>query len=62
VIGVTSDHRSGSHRQRETVTDGHSPEGRQMTGKQTGGPAGSYTLSFAAGSDPTTHTAQFVVP
>jgi Big-like domain-containing protein len=27
-----------------------------------GYPAGSYTLSFAAGTDPTTHTAQFVVP
>jgi hypothetical protein len=27
-----------------------------------GYPAGSYTLSLAAGSDPTTHTAQFVVP
>jgi hypothetical protein len=27
-----------------------------------GYPAGSYTVSFAAGSDPTTHTAQFVVP
>ena len=27
-----------------------------------GYPAGSYTLSFAAGSDPTIHTAQFVVP
>ena len=25
-------------------------------------PAGSYTVSFAAGNDPTTHTAQFVVP
>jgi hypothetical protein len=27
-----------------------------------GYPAGSYTVSFAAGSDPTTHTARFVVP
>jgi Bacterial Ig-like domain (group 3) len=27
-----------------------------------GYPAGSYTVSFAAASDPTTHTAQFVVP
>jgi Bacterial Ig-like domain (group 3) len=27
-----------------------------------GYPAGSYTLSLATGSDPTTHTAQFVVP
>jgi hypothetical protein len=27
-----------------------------------GYPAGSYTVSFAAGSDPTTHTAQVVVP
>ncbi|MBO0814949.1 MAG: Ig-like domain repeat protein [Actinobacteria bacterium] len=27
-----------------------------------GYPAGSYTVSFAADSDPTTHTAQFVVP
>ena len=25
-------------------------------------PAGTYTLSFTADSDPTTHTAQFVVP
>jgi Bacterial Ig-like domain (group 3) len=27
-----------------------------------GYPAGSYTVSFVAGSDPTTHTAKFVVP
>jgi hypothetical protein len=34
----------------------------QLTIDTAGYPAGSYTLSFAAGSDPTTHTAQFVVP
>jgi Bacterial Ig-like domain (group 3) len=34
----------------------------QLNINTAGYPAGSYTLSFAAGSDPTTHTAQFVVP
>ena len=34
----------------------------QLTIGTAGYPAGSYTLSFAAGSDPATHTAQFVVP
>lgn len=34
----------------------------QLTIDTAGYPAGSYTLSFAARSDPTTHTAQFVVP
>ena len=34
----------------------------QLNIDTTGYPAGSYTLSFAAGSDPATHTAQFVVP
>jgi hypothetical protein len=34
----------------------------QLNINSAGYPAGSYTLSFAAGSDPTTHTAQFVVP
>ena len=34
----------------------------QLTIDTAGYPAGSYTVSFAAGSDPTTHTAQFVVP
>ena len=35
--------------------------GYQLNVKTTGYPAGTYTLSFTAGSDPTTHTAQFVV-
>ena len=34
----------------------------QLTINTAGYPASSYTLSFAAGNDPTTHTAQFVVP
>jgi Bacterial Ig-like domain (group 3) len=34
----------------------------QLNINTAGYPAGSYTLSFAAGNDPTTHTAQFVVP
>ena len=34
----------------------------QLTINTAGYPAGSYTVSFAAGNDPTTHTAQFVVP
>jgi hypothetical protein len=34
----------------------------QLNINTVGYPAGNYTLSFAAGSDPTTHTAQFAVP
>jgi hypothetical protein len=34
----------------------------QLTINTAGYPAGRYTVPFAAGSDPTTHTAQFVVP
>jgi len=34
----------------------------QLNINTAGYPAGSYKVSFAAGSDPTTHTAQFVVP
>jgi hypothetical protein len=34
----------------------------QLTINTAGYPAGSYTVSFAAGNDPTTHTAQVVVP
>jgi hypothetical protein len=35
--------------------------GYQLNVKTTGYPAGTYTLSFTAGSDPTVHTAQFVI-
>jgi hypothetical protein len=35
--------------------------GYQLDVKTTGYPAGTYTLSFTAGSDPTTHTATFVI-
>jgi hypothetical protein len=35
--------------------------GYQLNVKTTNYPASTYTLSFTAGSDPTTHTAQFVV-
>lgn len=35
--------------------------GYQLNVKTKGYPAGTYTLSFTAGSDPTTHTVQFVV-
>lgn len=34
----------------------------QLNINTAGYPAGSYTVSFAAGSDPTTHTAHFMVP
>ena len=35
--------------------------GYQLNIKTTGYPAGTYTLSFTAGGDPTVHTAQFVI-
>jgi hypothetical protein len=35
--------------------------GYQLNINTTGYPAGTYTLSFTAGSDPTVHTAQFVI-
>jgi len=35
--------------------------GYQLNVETTGYPAGTYTLSFTAGSDPTIHTAQFVI-
>jgi hypothetical protein len=35
--------------------------GYQLNVKTTGYPKGTYTLSFTAGSDPTVHTAQFVI-
>jgi len=35
--------------------------GYQLNVKTTGYPAGTYTLSFTAGGDPTVHTAQFVI-
>jgi len=34
----------------------------QLTVNTAGYPAGTYTLSFTAGTDPTTHTARFTVP
>ena len=37
------------------------PPRHQLNVKTAGYPAGTYTLSFTADSDPTTHTAQFVV-
>ena len=35
--------------------------GYQLNVKTTGYPAGTYTLSFTAGSDPTVHTTKFVI-
>ena len=35
--------------------------GYQLNIKTTGYPAGTYTLSFTAGSDPTVHTAKFII-
>ena len=35
--------------------------GYQLNVKTTGYPAGTYTLSFTAGGDPTVHTAQLVI-
>jgi hypothetical protein len=35
--------------------------GYQLNVKTTGYPAGTYTLSFTVGGDPTLHTAQFVI-
>ena len=39
----------------------HRGPGYRLNVKTTGYPAGTYTLSFKAGSDPTVHTAQFVI-